>query len=308
MDTTSTPHYNVGKFLSSLLNPLTENDYNLRDSFHAVSAIKTIPQNLFDEDYRFVSFDVVSLFTNVPLKRTIDIILKRVFKDKLINTTLTKRTLKKLLLDCATKTAFSFDNIFYEQIDGVSMGSCLAPVLANIILTEFEKVIVNDLINTGIIAFYRRYVDDTLVLMKPKDIPFVLNKFNSFDKNLKFTVDNFENGKIHFLDLEISDSSIDIFRKSTHTGQYTRFDSFEPWSRKTAWVRSLFHRAVNICSNLTFINKQISMISKFMSWNGFPANVRFSVIRKLKAKYEVNSNTYCCKHNTNELPPQNDNF
>ena len=170
----------------------------------------------------------------MPLKKTIDIILKRVFEDKLINTTLTKRTLKTLLLDCATKTAFSFDNIFYEQIDGVSMGSFLAPVLANIILTEFEKVIVNDLINTGIIAFYRRYVDDTLVVIKPKDIPFVLNKFNSFDKNLKFTVDNFENGKIHFLDLEISDSGIDIFRKSTHTGQYTRFDSFEPWSRKTA--------------------------------------------------------------------------
>ena len=32
-----------------------------------------------------------------------------------------------------------------------------------------------------------------------KDIPFVLDKFNSFDKNLKFTVDNFENGKIHSL-------------------------------------------------------------------------------------------------------------
>ena len=117
------------------------------------------------------------------------------------------------MLDCATKTAFSFDNFFYEQTDGVSMDSSLAPVLANIILTEFEKAIVDDLIKTGIIAFYRRYVhvDDTLVLIKPKDIPFVLNKFNSFDKNLKFTIDNFENGKIHFLDLEISDSGIDIW-------------------------------------------------------------------------------------------------
>ena len=50
------------------------------------------------------------------------------------------------------------------------MGSSLAPVLANIILTEFEKTIVDDLIQTGTIAFYRRYVDDTLVLIKPKDI------------------------------------------------------------------------------------------------------------------------------------------
>ena len=90
VDTTTTPYYNVGKFLSSLLNPLTINDYNLRDSFHAVSQIKTIPHSFFDQDYRFVSFDIASLFTN-PLKRTIEIILKRVFEDKLINTTLTKQ-------------------------------------------------------------------------------------------------------------------------------------------------------------------------------------------------------------------------
>ena len=39
---------------------------------------------------------------------------------------------------------------------------------------------------------------------------------------------------MNFLDLEISDSGTDIFRKSTHTGQYTSFDSFEHWSHKTA--------------------------------------------------------------------------
>ena len=71
VDTTNMPHYNVGKFLSSLLNPLTINEYNLTDSFEAVSAIKAIPQNLFDEGFRFVSFDIESLFTNVPLKPTI---------------------------------------------------------------------------------------------------------------------------------------------------------------------------------------------------------------------------------------------
>ena len=141
VDTTTTPHYNVGKFLSSLLNPLTINAYHLTDSFEAVSAIKAIPQNLFEEGFRFVSFDIESLFTNVPLKRTLSLVLKRVFTDGLIDTTLSKRTLKKLLLDACTKTVFSFDNTLYEQIDGVSMGSCLAPVLANIILTEFENLL-----------------------------------------------------------------------------------------------------------------------------------------------------------------------
>ena len=52
------------------------------------------------------------------------------------------------------------------QSDGVSMGSSLAPLLANIILTEFEKVAVTTLMKSGILKFYCRYVDDTLVLVK----------------------------------------------------------------------------------------------------------------------------------------------
>ena len=154
-----------------------------------------------------------------------------------------KRTLKKLILDSCTKTAFSFNNQLFEQTDGVSMGSALGPVLANIILSEFEKLIVSDLIKSGVIRFYRRYVDDTLVLVKPSDIPAVLDKFNSFDKNLQFTVDTFPDNVIHFLDILISSDNTDVYYKSTHTGQYTNFSSFEPFSRKTAWVKSLFHRA-----------------------------------------------------------------
>ena len=48
--------------------------------------------------------------------------------------------MKKLLLDSSTKTAFSFDNVLYEQCDDESIGSSLGTVLANVILTEFEKL------------------------------------------------------------------------------------------------------------------------------------------------------------------------
>ena len=103
-------------------------------------------------------------------------------------------------------------------------------------------------------------------------------------------MDKFVNGKVHFLDLDIS---ICVFRQITHTGQYTNFhDSFEPWSRKTAWIKSLFCRAVRICSNTFFLSRQISTISKFMAWNGFPANSRWAILRKLKSK-----------HNGNDPPP-----
>ena len=67
----------------------------------------------------------------------------------------------------------------------------------------------------------------------------VLKAFNGFGKNLKFTVDKFENETPHFLDLEICPNGLTIFRKNTHTGQYINMDSFTLWKWKTAWIRSL---------------------------------------------------------------------
>ena len=58
----------------------------------------------------------------------------------------------------------------YEQLDGVSMGGSLRPVLANIIMTERENVIVGKLIEDGIIKFYVRYVEYTLFVIKRTDI------------------------------------------------------------------------------------------------------------------------------------------
>ena len=138
---------------------------------------------MFDQGYRFVSFDVVSLFTNVPLQKTINIILKKVYVEKVINTTIKKNTMRKLIKDTCKKTAFVFDNEINEQIDGVSMGSPLAPVLANIIMTELESTIIKKLLDTGKIKFYCRYVDDTLLLIKPEGIQLVQDMFNSFHEN-----------------------------------------------------------------------------------------------------------------------------
>ena len=50
----------------------------------------------------------------------------------------------------------------YEQKDGVSMGASLGLVLANFIMAECEKVIVDNLVKEGTMKFYVRYVDDEL--------------------------------------------------------------------------------------------------------------------------------------------------
>ena len=227
IDTTGTTHYSVGKYLSELLNPLTHNDYSLKDSFDAATRIRRIlPQVRENDDYMFISLDVASLFTNVPLKKTVNIILKRIYNEKQIPTSLSKRSLKKLILDTCQKTAFSFNNKMYEQLDGVSMGGSLGLVLANIIMTECEKVIVDKLIEDDIVNFYVRYIDDTLLAIKRTDISYVLNRFNSFDNNLKFKIGTFENCVPHFLNIKICPNGLGIYHKHAQTGQYVNFDSF----------------------------------------------------------------------------------
>ena len=106
IDTTGTTHCLVGKYFTNLLNPLTINEYSVKDSFDAANRIKGISQRLFENGYQYISFDIESLFTNVPIKRTVDLVLKRIYTDKLVSNNLKKRTLKKLILDTCTKLRF----------------------------------------------------------------------------------------------------------------------------------------------------------------------------------------------------------
>jgi hypothetical protein len=57
------------------------------------------------------------------------------------------------------------------------MDSPLGPTLPNIIMTEFEELIIKpQLINSGTIKFYKRYVDDTLILTKRSDLTNILSQ------------------------------------------------------------------------------------------------------------------------------------
>ena len=72
--------------------------------------IRVIPQELSDHGYRFVSFDVESLFTSVLLSKTINIILGQTYHKKLLKTNIKKRTLKKLLIVALFDSTILFTN------------------------------------------------------------------------------------------------------------------------------------------------------------------------------------------------------
>ena len=84
-------NYNLVRFLCDLCSPLVPNDYSCKDTFSFVYQIKNA--NLSKEFV--VSYDVTSLFTNIPLQETIDIAINLIFNHN-PNLNITKKELKKL--------------------------------------------------------------------------------------------------------------------------------------------------------------------------------------------------------------------
>ena len=81
----------------------------------------------------------------MPLDKTIEIILERVYEKKEITTTIPKREMKELLYLCTKNVHFSFNNEIYMQNDGEVMDSPLEPVLANIFMVELERTAIQSL-------------------------------------------------------------------------------------------------------------------------------------------------------------------
>ena len=153
-----TYNYNLAKLLCNLLEPYIPNDYNASDTFTFVQEINNLP--MFGKF--LISFDVESLFTNIPLKECIDLAVKYISEGN-PDLKLTPSDLKRLFSFATAETHFLFKGSFYDQIDGVAMGSPLAPVLANLFMGHHEKIWLEQYQGPEVL-FYRRYVDDTFYL------------------------------------------------------------------------------------------------------------------------------------------------
>ena len=149
-----------------------------------------------------------SLFTNVPVVETIEYILDEIYKkDKLPH--LYKRPLfKKLLLKLTCDGIFMFDDNFYKQKDGFTMGGPLSVIISNIFMTKLEKTVVMP----EKPAFYKRFVDDVITRRKKNQLDELFSKLNSFHPKIKFTV---EVNPQKFLDIRLilNNNNTKVFRK-----------------------------------------------------------------------------------------------
>ena len=170
-----------------------------------------------------VSFDVESLFTSIPLDECIEVAITYIYQgNPLIK--ISPTDLKTLFSFATAENHFLFKGVFYDQIDGVAMGSPLAPVHANLFMRYHEKNWLDNYSSSQLqVLLYRRYVDDTFCLFdNEEDALMFLNYINARQPSIRFTIEREIEKKLSFLDVLLDNShpsiAISVYRKKTFTG------------------------------------------------------------------------------------------
>ena len=269
-----TANYNLAKYLVPLLAPLTMNEYSLNNS-------KCFKETILcqDSDLFMVSLDVESLFTNVPVEETIQIILNKVFitPDTIFNG-FNKSDFKRLLELAVLDTAFVFNGKAYKQIDGMAMGSPLGPTFANIFMCSLEEDMLDNCPLAFHPLFYRRYVDDTFLLFRSKmDADTFLEYVNSIHRNINFTIEYECSNQLPFLDILVyrdnDHFNTSVFRKKTFTGLGSNFYSHCFFNFKLNSLSTLIHRAYTLTSNWHSFHQEIIFLQSYFHNNCYPSKL-----------------------------------
>jgi hypothetical protein len=241
------------------------------------------------------SFDVTSLFTNIPLDEMINLCMDKLFANQIKVRNLTKKQFRRLLNTAVKENHFMFEGRMFDQLDGVAMGSSLGPILANIFMSQFETQALSQY-GGNLPSTYRRYVDDTFLVFETKaDVDSFFHYMNNKHANIKFTMEQEENHKLPFLDILItrhSDGTIttSVYHKPTFTGLYLRWDSYVPKQHKRGLLKCLLHRAWHICSSIKDFYVEADHIRDVLITNGYPQNF-IQKITEIFVASKLNSET-----------------
>jgi len=214
---------------------------------------------------------------------TIDIAINLIFENK-PDLKITKTELKKLFIFATSQTHFLFNNKYFNQIDGVAMGSPLAPVLANLFMGFNESKWLNNY-SLPKPDFYIRYVDDILTTFNNKiDALNFLNFLNKQHKNIKFTTEEQANNSIPFLDVLISNINnnklkLSTYYKPTYTGLLLNYNSFTSKSYKISLVKCLIDRAFKISNDWSCFHNDLNLIKNNLIKNAYPSFLIDKIIK-----------------------------
>ena len=275
-----TTSYKLAKFLVPILKPLETNEYVIKDSFAFASEVRT-----FNPILTMASMDIESLFTNLPLAETIDICCDGLFKENRTIAGMNKSEFKKLMEFATKEMVFLYNGEYYQQVEGVAMGSPLGPILANIFLCHHEKEWLANCPDEFKPLKYIRYVDDTFLLFWDEGHIEQFNEYlNKQHNNIRFTYEKELDGSLPFLDVSVTKTDTEFitgtYRKPTFSGIYSNYHSFIPTEYKFGLLTTLLYRSFNLVSDYVQLDIEIKDLKDILKRNRYPEGFIDKVVYK----------------------------
>ena len=276
--------YEISKYINSLIVPYLPKQFQANSTYEFLSVLRDC-----NATGMIASLDVESLFTNVPVMDTIDIILNNTYEHSTMAPPRIPRNIMKHLLEiCTTKTPFrNLDGDLFVQKEGVSMGSALGPTFANFYMCHLEnKVLKDNRIPKPLL--YIRYIDDICVVVNNFECLVMLKQALEDNSVLKFTFETEVKKSMPFLDVLITRNGTkfetSVFVKETNHGDCLNYESICPDRYKTGVVKSMLHRAFHISSSWHRFSCEVDRIKQLLTNNNFPMAVIDEMILKFLNK------------------------
>ena len=127
----------MAKVILDYLRPLCKNEYSINDTQKFPSMLSSIPP--LQDDEEDVSYDVESLFTNIPIQETINYIIEQIYVDIKLTPICSKLIFRRLLIKLATECTFMLNSRFLKQVDGCNMGGPLSISFSDMFIVKMEN-------------------------------------------------------------------------------------------------------------------------------------------------------------------------
>lgn len=274
----TSPGFKLSKFITQILsNVFHEQGYHVLRSSDIIDKLNILK---IKPDEAFVSFDVVSMFTNIPIELMLQILSEKanIFKhNHNIDFSLLKEILRFLLKECAV---FSWNGRTFKQVDSLAMGSPLSPILAKILMNNILAKIIPNLVTPKFIALY---VDDSLWLLKKNEINKVLSGLNNYHHRIKFTHEIETNNSISFLDITIIRLGDEIvtnwYKKPFASSRLLNFYSLHESSCIIQTAIAYVEMIKKLSHPMYFLENK-DMVENILRLNSFPETIIMNIMHK----------------------------
>ena len=165
--------------------------------------------------------DIKDLNVNVSIQETLNLTKAQLTRNNK-QTTLQIMTFLNIILE---QNYFLFPDQIYQPDKGVAMGSPVSGTMAEVFLQHLEETIIKPLLDTKILSFYTRYVDDILLIYDSTctNLDNILQYIDTIHRNIHLSPTPESNYSVNFLDLSVTRNPTHLsIVMSAHCRYYVR--------------------------------------------------------------------------------------